>query len=270
MAATIRTENIVTAMSWLKLTSETLYLVKGGTNKFIDKVDLTPHENSENEFKIIIPAQWLTGSDSPKVVVVDIGSTEKLEKAGSSLSSDETFAQVVKRLDWGAKPPTSRFEIIDLPKSIVIHHTDTNPSSGGELAAKRMAANIQSSHMTSNGWSDIGYNFLNSVEGILLEGRFDSLAQAIKSNTVRGAHAGTNEGNSSPGIANEGNFMSKVMSDTQWQSLVEMCAALCESCDINPMNIKGHRDFVATACPGDWLYSQLPKLRREVASRLAE
>jgi hypothetical protein len=257
-------------MSWLKLTSKTLYLVKGGTNKYLEKVDLAPHGNTGNEFKIAIPSDWLTGSDAPNVVVVDVGSTEELEKAVSDRTSDDTFSRVVKRSEWNAKPPTSRFEIIDLPRSIVIHHTDTKPSTGGGTqAAKTMAANVQSSHMKGNGWSDIGYNFLNSVEGVLLEGRFDSLAQAIKSNTVRGAHAGTNEGNSSPGIANEGNFMTKAMNTRQWQSLVDMCAALCESCDINPINIKGHRDFVATDCPGDWLYSQLPKLRKDVAAHLA-
>lgn len=257
-------------MSWLKLTSRTLYLVKGGTNKYLDKVDLEPHGNAANEFKIAIPTGWLRGSDAPNVVVVDVGSTEELEKAVSDIRSDDTFSRVVKRSEWKAKPPTSRFEIIDLPKSIVIHHTDTKPSSGGgTAAAKKMALNVQLSHMNGNGWSDIGYNFLNSADGVLLEGRFDSLAQAVKSNTVRGAHAGTNEGNSSPGVANEGNFMTSTMSATQWQSLVDMCAALCESCDINPINIKGHRDFVATDCPGDWLYSQLPRLRKEVAARLA-
>jgi N-acetylmuramoyl-L-alanine amidase CwlA len=48
-----------------------------------------------------------------------------------------------------------------------------------------------------------------------------------------------------------------------------MCAALCEACDIDPKNIKGHKDFAPTECPGKWLYSQLQKLQNEVAAKLA-
>jgi hypothetical protein len=34
------------------------------------------------------------------------------------------------------------------------------------------------------------------------------------------------------------------------------------------LNIRGHRDFSNTDCPGDWLYSQLPRLRKQVADKL--
>lgn len=58
------------------------------------------------------------------------------------------------------------------------------------------------------------------------------------------------------------------MVQKQWESLVELCASLCDSCDISPQNIKGHRDFSNTDCPGDWLYNQLPRLRKDVADKL--
>lgn len=75
-------------------------------------------------------------------------------------------------------------------------------------------------------------------------------------------------GNQSPGIENEGNFMTFQMGQKQWDSLVELCASLCDSCDISPVNIRGHREFTHTDCPGDWLFGQLPRLRIEVADKL--
>lgn len=255
-------------MTWLKLTSEALYLMKGGTNSFVDKVDLESIVDKENEFKLAVPAEWLQGSDAPSVVVVDVGSTEQVQQSKNMFKSDSIFDKVIERAVWGAMPPTSRFEVVAHPRYIVIHHTEGSPTSGGVERAKDMLKGIQRFHMESNGWSDIGYNFVNSVDGILLEGRANSLAEASRGNDVRGAHAGTDEGNRSPGVANEGNFMTVPMNDTQWNSLVDMCAALCQACDIDPANIKGHRDFVATSCPGDVLYSRLPQLRKEVAARL--
>jgi hypothetical protein len=259
-------------MSWLKLTSNSLYLMRGGTNTCIDKIDLAAIPGSDREFKLSIPAEWLNGSDSHNVVVVDVGSTEAVPQSRNSFKSDSVFDRILERATWGAAPPTSRFEIVPQSRFIVIHHTEGKPTSGGEAHAKKMVKGIQSFHMApepkGNGWSDIGYNFINSTDGILLEGRSGSLAEAIKGNTVRGAHAGSNEGNRSPGVSNEGNFMTKEMNKTQWSSLVEMCAALCQSCDIDPAQIRGHRDFAVTDCPGDWPYSKLPELIQDVAKRL--
>jgi len=259
-------------MSWLKLTSNSLYLMRGGTNTYIEKVDLAATPGSDREFKLSIPAEWLQGSDSPNVVVVDVGSTEDVPKSKNSFKSDSVFDRILERATWGAAPPKSRFEIVDRPRFIVIHHTEGKPTSGGEANAKNMVKAIQSFHMApepkGRGWSDIGYNFINSTDGLLLEGRSGSLKEAINGNTVRGAHAGSDDGNRSPGVSNEGNFMTTAMNQTQWNSLVDMCAALCQSCDIDPARIRGHRDFVPNDCPGDWLYSKLPDLIRDVAKRL--
>ncbi|MEG4800140.1 peptidoglycan recognition family protein [Microcoleus sp. ARI1-B5] len=261
-------------MSWLKMTSESLYLMKGGTNQYLDKVDLAVQGDPANqEFNLDVPTQWLEGSDIPKVVVIDVGSTEKPSKATSIFDADDIISKVVKRSNWNASAPSSRFELVDRPKFIVIHHTETPPSSGGIDQAKTVVKDIQSFHMApepkGRGWSDIGYSFLNTVGGILVEGRFGSLEEAIKGNAVRGAHAGTDAGNRAPGVASEGNFSTKAMDSDQWNSLVNICAALCQSCNIEPSQIKGHRDFVPTDCPGQWLYDRLDRLRMEVAQKLA-
>ncbi len=241
--------------------------MKGGTDEFLKKVDLQPHGVPANkEFKFDIPTDWGKGGDIPRVMVIDVGSKQQVKQAAQTFSAGGVFATVVTRADWSASPAISKFETIDHPEFIVIHHTAGSQNRG---KSKQVVKDIQDFHMNGNGWSDIGYGFLNMVDGTLVEGREGSLRQAIKGNAVRGAHAGTDRGNRSPSVSNEGNFMTTAMNAEQWQSLVDMCAALCESCDIDPSKIRGHRDFVANSCPGDWIYNRLPQLIKEVAAKLA-
>lgn len=190
-------------------------------------------------------------------------------------------ATVIASSAWGAKSPkpgTFPFKKT-VPRYVIVHHTDNqnppnDPSKGTMQGAIRFARNIQKFHMDTNGWSDSGHNFLNTTGGFILEGRHGSLDAVKKGFCIQSAHAAQDRGklangNQSPGIENEGNFMTFKMGQKQWDTLVELCASLCSSCNISPANIKGHRDFSNTDCPGDWLYSQLPRLRKEVTAKLA-
>jgi Putative peptidoglycan binding domain/N-acetylmuramoyl-L-alanine amidase len=189
-------------------------------------------------------------------------------------------AKVVTAEAWGARPPkagTFPFQRT-IPRYVIVHHTDNqnppnDPSTGTIEGAIRFARIIQNSHMDDNDWSDSGHNFLNTTGGFILEGRHGSLDAVKKGFSIQSAHAAKDpgklaNGNQSPGIENEGNFMTFSMGQKQWQSLVELCVSLCDSCNISPLNIKGHRDFSKTDCPGDLLYSQLPRLRKQVADKL--
>lgn len=186
-------------------------------------------------------------------------------------------AKVTTTAEWGARPAQATFSRT-IPRYVIVHHTDNqnppdDPSQGTIEGAVRFARNIQKFHMDNNGWSDSGHNFLNTTGGFILEGRHGSLDAVKQGFCVQSAHAAHDSGrlangNQSPGIENEGNFMIFPMGQKQWESLVELCASLCSSCDISPLNIKGHRDFSNTDCPGDWLYSRLPHLRKEVANKL--
>ena len=131
---------------------------------------------------------------------------------------------------------------------------------------------IQKDHF-SRGWSDSGHNFLNTTGGYLLEGRTGTVDAVKQGKCVRSAHAAQDpgrlpKGNESPGIENEGNFTSFQMGATQWTSLVALCSELCSALSIQPSNIRGHREFSNTDCPGDWLFGQLPRLRQEVAAKM--
>jgi hypothetical protein len=189
-------------------------------------------------------------------------------------------AKVITTDEWGARNPnvgTFPFKTT-FPRYVIVHHTDNSnppndPSRGAIEGAIRLAQNIQKFHMDERGWSDSGHNFLNTTGGFILEGRHGSLDAVKQGFCIQSAHAAQDSGklangNQSPGIENEGNFMTFEMGQKQWESLVELCASLCDSCNISPSNIRGHRDFSNTDCPGDWLYSQLPSLRRQVADKL--
>ncbi|MBW4649063.1 MAG: N-acetylmuramoyl-L-alanine amidase [Kastovskya adunca ATA6-11-RM4] len=183
-------------------------------------------------------------------------------------------ASVISTQEWGARPP-KQWQSETIPQYIIIHHTATpnppNDLSRGNLAsARELARSIQQAHMDGFGWVDSGHNFLNTTGGILLEGRHNSLSTIKRARSIVSAHSGNTKGNESPGIENEGTFTTYQMGARQWNSLVELCTSICSSAKISPDNIKGHRDFSPTQCPGNWLYSQLPRLRQEVRKRLGE
>jgi len=187
-------------------------------------------------------------------------------------------ASVIGCDEWRAAPAKVQAFKRTTPKWIVVHHADyPNPprdrSQRTRDGAMALAREIQRDHMVNRGWFDSGQNFLNSTGGFLLEGRHGSLDAVKAGQCIQSAHAPQDDGklpggNESPGIENEGNFMTTRMAPVQWASLVELCASLCDSLGLAPATIKGHRDFTDTDCPGDWLYGQLPQLRLDVARRL--
>jgi hypothetical protein len=186
-------------------------------------------------------------------------------------------ATAITTAQWAAKPPHNAPFELTIPRYVIIHHTDSqnpprDPSRRTKDRAMVYARSIQNDHFR-RGWSDSGHNFLNTTGGFVLEGRTGTVDAIRRGNCVRSAHAAQDpgklpKGNESPGIENEGNFMTFPMGDTQWASLVALCAELCRALSIHPSNIRGHREFSNTDCPGDWLFGQLPRLRQEAAAKI--
>lgn len=265
-------------MAWLKLTKKALYLMQSNSDKYLKKVALKPHNLAAEEYRLDVPKDWFQAVDAPRAMIVDIDDSQpEPQPAPKPPPVLDVYKQVLTAKAWGAVPRNSFPRTT--PKYIVIHHTfHRNPPQDFSQrtldGAKRLARSIQKDHIYGNGWSDSGHNFLNTTGGFLLEGRHGSLEAVMRGYSVRSAHARQDSskllpnGNSSPGIESEGNFTSAKMGQKQWNSLVALCAAICQSCRIDPNNIRGHRDFSYTKCPGDWLYAQLPRLRQEVRAKL--
>jgi len=267
-------------MTWLKMTRRALYLMQGGGSKYLEKVDLDVHNLAKNEYKLDVPLHWFQGTDAPRRMAIETDENHPEPEPATGESVLDTYDRVITTQQWGARPRSIQPQTD--PQYIVIHHTahkaNPNPpnddSRRTQAGGEQLARTFQRVHIDINGWHDSGHNFLNTTGGFLLEGRHGSLAAVIRGNSVRSAHARSTPGklaggNLSPGIENEGNFSNFQMVPQQWNSLVDLCAAICKSCNIDPNNIRGHREFTATECPGQWLFSQLPRLRQEVRDRLA-
>ncbi|SEF99178.1 Peptidoglycan-binding (PGRP) domain of peptidoglycan hydrolases-containing protein [Saccharopolyspora kobensis] len=183
-------------------------------------------------------------------------------------SSRRAAPEIASTSDWQAREPSSPVQVLDVkPVKIVVHHTATpNSEDTSQEHAMELARQIQDFHMDSNGWIDTGQNFTNSRGGWLLEGRHKSLSVLTAGEQhVLGAHAGE-QNSESLGIENEGTYIDAKVPDALWDSLVELCAYMVAQYGIEPGEIYGHRDFMATECPGDVLYARLPELREAVGA----
>lgn len=169
---------------------------------------------------------------------------------------------------WKAKPPKHPIPLVNgKPTKILIHHTATpNSTTYTKAHAFALARSIQAGHF-ANGWTDTGQHFTVSRGGIVMEGRHNTLkALGTRTKHVVGAHCpGQND---QLGIENEGNYMHQGLRGPHYTALIHLCAYLCQQYKISARHIYGHRDFFATACPGDVLYKALPKIRRDVAKLL--
>lgn len=152
--------------------------------------------------------------------------------------------RIVSRSEWGARSPTSR-RLVDRSRrrSLTVHYdgtaviTRTGPS---------VPQAIQRYHMDSNGWSDIGYNFVIDQAGMIFEGRgWDTL----------GAHAGS-AGNV------EGIGVQVAIGGSQQPSDAALRALLWLKGEADRLMSRTlvwrkHLNYVSTSCPGkplsDWI-----------------
>ncbi|MEU3019084.1 peptidoglycan recognition family protein [Nocardiopsis sp. NPDC007018] len=174
------------------------------------------------------------------------------------------------RADWNARPPTTPVQVLATPPSfVVVHHTATpNATDHSEAHALALSRSIQNFHMDSNGWADAGQQFTISRGGHVMEGRDRAVPAVREGSHCVGAHVANNN-STCVGIENEGTYMEEGPTQALTDSLVATLAWLCGAYGLNPHEaILGHRDFNATACPGDVLYAMLPELRDAVTGVL--
>jgi hypothetical protein len=185
-------------------------------------------------------------------------------------SAAVTPPRIYTRAEWNARPPSSPVTVLNRwPDHVIVHHTASANTTDYSLAqAFKLSHWIQNLHMDTNGWIDAGQQLTISRGGYLMEGRDRSLYAIQHGKHVRGAQcAGHND--HTIGIENEGLYTSVDTTPMLFDQLVATCAWLCDVYRLDPYQaIVGHRDYVATQCPGDVLYARLPELRGRVAQAL--
>lgn len=170
---------------------------------------------------------------------------------------------IIPRSAWGADETLMTWppEYAAVQK-IVVHHTVT---SGGDNPLAELQA-IYYYHAVVRGWGDIGYNYLIDKFGNVYEGRYGG------PDVIGGHTYGYNTG--SVGIGNLGDYSAQPPSAAMLAANAQLAAWIANCSyfhpegsdffkDMTTPNIAGHREYAATACPGDALNAQLPAIRAQ-------
>ncbi len=186
-----------------------------------------------------------------------------LVKTANAHSDDP---RIITRSEWGSPEPNSSDrwtpEYRQLEHAIV-HHTAV--ATAGDSAASVRA--IWHYHANSNGWGDIGYNYLVDMNGNIFQGRYYDQDYAEKNSVdVVGGHAlSYNYG--STGIAALGDFTNSQPSNAMLNSISTMAAFKLYRYGVEPSGwrggypvIVGHRDVMQTSCPGS-IHNHLTTIR---------
>lgn len=153
---------------------------------------------------------------------------------------------------------------------LIVHHSATANTANDWAAVVRA---IWDFHVNTNGWADIGYNWLIDPNGTLYEGRGDN---------VIGAHfCGANS--ATMGVCMLGDYTNHPPSTTATKRLRDLLAWKLCAIGAGPLDsalhlpsgrvlprISGHRDGCSTACPGNVFYPTLPNVRSAVANYIAQ
>lgn len=153
----------------------------------------------------------------------------------NSAPGDEEFERVFSFPDDFGKV------VEEVKKSyIVIHHSTTKDN----VTLKDFDA-IRRYHVEVNGWKDIGYHWIvEQVNGKL---------QAVSGRTENTMGAHCKEGNMNSkgiGVCMVGNFEENMPSDELYTFVADLCKDIMKRHGIPVENVIGHRDVMATACPG--------------------
>ncbi|MEC4018749.1 peptidoglycan recognition protein family protein [Streptomyces sp. H27-D2] len=186
--------------------------------------------------------------------------------------------EIVSRAGWGADE-TLREQTLGYTRTVkaaFVHHSATGNNYTCAEAPSVIRA-IYRYHVKSSGWRDMGYNFLIDKCGTIYEGRAGGVTKA-----VMGAHTlGFNT--DSTGIAALGTYtddeppaavLTAIAKLTAWKlglyganprGVVTLVSAgsnkFAKGAKVQLNVISGHRDGVATACPGDRLYDRMGAAR---------
>lgn len=243
----------------------------------------------------------VTLPDDLSLAVVDPGSASRTETEAPadsadtdpSASYDEEFAQeggadaatggitlqaarqqaaaqptIFSRAQWGADESIRNKSALRYGSISggFVHHT-VNANDYSEAQVPALLRSIYAYHVKSRGWSDIGYNFLVDRFGRIWEGRYGGIDRPVV-----GAHT-LNYNDYSFAMSAIGNFDTVQPPDVMLRAYGQLFAWKLSLHGVNPAStsqkigrgtfqaINGHRDAGSTACPGKYLYAQLPLIR---------
>ena len=234
-----------------------------------------------------------------KIVVVDGGSSAADASPGApqvlgGAVAEAAAAQptIYSRAQWGAderlrsrNPGCGTPEYGSTIKLGFIHHTDT-ANGYSSASVPSIIRSIYAYHVESNGWCDIGYNFLVDRFGRIWEGRYGGITKP-----VIGAHTG-GFNTDTFGVSLIGNYTSTTPSSATLSSVEKLFAWKLAPYYRNPRAkattvagsfsgsryragttvtfnvVSGHRDADTTTCPGSDAYAKLSSIRSGIVAAM--
>lgn len=144
-------------------------------------------------------------------------------------------------VDSLSRHPTKRYDArrLEAIKHIVIHHSAITPTVGAQRIAEY--------HVNNLGWPGIGYHFVIDDQGAIYR------TNALETISY---HAG-DVNRYGIGICFLGNFTDTVPTPAQLESGGKLVSWLVQEFKLTNAEIKGHKEFMNTQCPGrQWLEGQ--------------
>ena len=224
-----------------------------------------------------------------EVHLVDTDNVDIQQPQLSEAAAAPGMPPIITRAQWGAdESKRNRGPIYsDAVKVGFVHHTVSSSTYSESQAAAQMR-NLYAWYTEGLKYSDMAYNFLVDRFGRLYEGRGGGMSRPV----VGGHTAGLN--NDSFAVSAMGNFDEFNPADPQMSAIKESIAELMawklgltkrdpggkdtllstgslnsgywEKGQTATLNrVSGHRDAGNTACPGKYLYAQVPSIRARAA-----
>ena len=172
--------------------------------------------------------------------------------------SSSSRPKIVSREDWRAREPVGKM-ILHKPSRITIHHTASRQKEKTSIEQKMrdLQAFSQTASTLSTGklkpaWPDVPYHFYIAADGRIAEGRKIDYVGDTNTEYDPTGHIL---------VVLEGNFEIEQPAGKQLQSLRELVSWLAHEWNVRAGDIKGHRDYARTACPGKNLAPEVRKLR---------
>jgi uncharacterized protein YbbC (DUF1343 family) len=187
------------------------------------------------------------------------GCSASLDQTKISDTQYPADLKVISRAEWGWQPGEKTLTEHSINK-ITLHH-------GGEFFPEdknviTYLKNLQSWSRTEKGWMDIPYHYMIDLKGNIYEAR--PINYPGDTNTdydVRG-HAL---------ICVIGNYEVQKLNKEQLKAVVDLTSFLVSTFDVSLNEIKSHKDYTSTLCPGEDFYRFIRdnRIQKFVAQKLA-
>lgn len=213
-----------------------------------------------------IAMKSIDSTDGPTNKQSELSKLKALLPFGQTALAFEGTPRIISREEWGC--PQANWsewtpEYKDLGRAIV-HHTATTESTDSYASVRA----IWQYHTYSNGWGDIGYNYLVDSAGNIFQGRLFDQNYAKKNRVdVIGGHALSNNSGTT-GISAIGNFTVSKPTRAQLDSIARITAYKLAPYSVDPAGsagygpaVIGHYEVNQTSCPGANMISQLSSIK---------